>query len=60
MKRIKLYYQIHKNDLESIFIAVGPVDVRILNAREPLSSGQRYDVRCRSIGARPHPKVIMI
>ena len=38
-------------------IAVGPVDVRILNAREPLSTGHRYDVRCRSIGARPHPKV---
>ena len=45
--------------LENPVIAVGPVDVRILNAREPLSSGQRYDVRCRSIGARPHPKVIM-
>ena len=31
--------------------------MRILNPREPLSSGGRYDVRCRSVGARPHPKV---
>ena len=36
---------------------VGPTNVEILNQREPLSAGKRYEVKCQSIGARPPPTV---
>nr|CAD7567686.1 unnamed protein product [Timema californicum] len=32
---------------------VGPLDVRILGANQPLSSGRRYDLLCQSSGSRP-------
>ena len=31
--------------------------MRILNRRDPLSSGKRYEVKCRSVGARPQPMI---
>ena len=33
------------------------MDVSILNQREPLSTGKRYEVKCRSSGARPEPMI---
>ena len=39
------------------YTAVGPTNVEILNGREPLSAGKRYEVKCQSIGARPPPTV---
>ena len=41
----------------SFFVTVGPTQVEILNRREPLSAGKRYEVKCQSIGARPPPTV---
>lgn len=33
--------------------AVGPLDVKILGASQPLSAGRRYDLLCQSSGSRP-------
>ena len=50
-----LYYN---NSLTLLcYFAVGPTNVEILNGREPLSAGKRYEVKCQSIGARPPPTV---
>nr|XP_040567358.1 hemicentin-1-like [Lepeophtheirus salmonis] len=35
----------------------GPLSVSLLNGREPLSAGKRYEIQCQSIGARPQPSV---
>lgn len=35
------------------FVAVGPLDVKILGANQPLSAGRRYDLLCQSSGSRP-------
>ncbi|KAK9743682.1 CD80-like C2-set immunoglobulin domain [Popillia japonica] len=32
---------------------VGPLDVKILGANQPLSAGRRYDLLCQSSGSRP-------
>jgi hypothetical protein len=45
---------------ECIFLflfSVGPTKVSILNGREPISSGKRYEVNCQTVGARPQPTV---
>jgi len=33
----------------------GPMEVKILNKKEPISAGKLYDVHCQSVGARPPP-----
>ncbi|KAK9509627.1 hypothetical protein O3M35_006895 [Rhynocoris fuscipes] len=40
-----------------LFVAVKPLDVRILAANQPLSVGRRYDLRCQSTGSRPPAKL---
>lgn len=35
------------------FISVGPLDVKIVGANQPLSAGRRYDLLCQSSGSRP-------
>lgn len=41
----------------SLSSAVGPTEVKILNVREPISAGKRYEAKCQSVGARPQPVV---
>jgi hypothetical protein len=41
----------------SFIFAVGPTSVRILNRREPISAGKRYEAKCQAVGARPQPMV---
>ena len=31
--------------------------MEILNKKEPLSAGKRYEVKCQSVGARPPPSI---
>lgn len=37
----------------TIFLAVGPLDVKILGANMPLSAGKVHDLLCQSSGSRP-------
>ena len=43
--------------LTALYFSVGPTKVTILNGREPISAGKRYEVNCQTIGARPQPTV---
>ena len=46
-----------KFSLPLFCFTVGPTKVEILNNKEPLSAGKRYEVKCQSIGARPAPTI---
>lgn len=37
----------------NIFLSVGPLNVKILGASQPLSASRRYDLLCQSSGSRP-------
>ena len=53
-----LLYSFHLSSFKFSFsFAVGPTEVRILNRRDPLSAGKRYEVKCRTVGARPQPMI---
>ena len=39
------------------FLAVGPLDVKMIGRKDPVSAGRTYEFRCQAVGARPPPTV---
>ena len=43
--------------LEFLLSIVRPETLRIVGVPLPMSAGQRYDVTCQAVGARPVPNI---
>ena len=43
--------------VSSIFFSVGPLSVSLLNRKDSMSAGRRYEAMCQVVGARPAPAV---
>ena len=41
----------------SPFLAVGPLDVKMIGRKDPVSAGRTYEFRCQAVGARPPPQI---
>ena len=37
--------------------AVGPLDVKMIGRKDPVSAGRTYEFRCQAVGARPPPQI---
>ena len=37
------------------FVTVGPLNVQLLDGKDPVSAGRPYEFRCQSVGSRPPP-----
>ena len=38
-------------------LAVGPLDVKMIGRKDPVSAGRTYEFRCQAVGARPPPQI---
>ena len=38
-------------------LAVGPLDVKMIGRKDPVSAGRTYEFRCQAVGARPPPTI---